>query len=80
MSELKIDIQSSVKSSYIVLDSDECRVLLTEKFSKILNVLFDQKIQPSLCFKTCDQVLETFGQVFEALRENQKLGPRVGRA
>ena len=38
-----------------------------------INYLY-RNTQPRTCFKTNDRAFQTFGQAFEALRENQKLG------
>ena len=47
------------------------------RLSKILNVSVNQKIRPSICFKTCGRAFETLGRdietlnrALEVLREN----------
>ena len=75
--KLKADMQSSVKSSALLLDV--WRLLFKDHIFK--NVSVDQKTRPKFFFKTRGRAFETLArsfqtlaQPFEDLRENQKLG------
>ena len=37
------------------------------RFSKILNMSVDQRIRPTISFKTCDRPIETLSRYFETL-------------
>ena len=68
--KLKADMQSSVKSSALLLDV--WRLLFKDHIFK--NVSVDQKTRPKFFFKTRGRAFQTLAQPFEDLRENQKLG------
>lgn len=59
ISELTIDIWSSIEISKLSLDSDVCRLLFADQVFKN--------------FWKCPLITQTLGQTFEALRKNQKL-------